>query len=132
MPGDRVRTVRDYMVRDPVSLEDWMPVAKARQLMLLHSFSNLPVFVRNRWHLVNEIALASFLRVPSPTRAERLGKSIHEAAALGLVLLEATSLAPDDDADSILAQAVPSQSTTLWLVLDGQSLAGVLSPFELM
>lgn len=132
MPGDRVRTVRDYMVRDPVALEDWMPVAKARQLMLLHSFSNLPVLVKGQWYLVNEIAIASYLRVPSQERAERLGRSIREAADSDLQLLEATSLGPEDDADSVLAGAAPSRSTTLWLVLEGQSLVGVLSPFELM
>jgi predicted transcriptional regulator len=40
-----VRTrVDDFMVRSAVVVHPWQPVAYARQLMLMHSFSFLPVY----------------------------------------------------------------------------------------
>jgi CBS domain-containing protein len=44
--------VADFMVKAPVIVEPWQPVAHARQLMLMHSFSFLPVFL-GAWKLVS-------------------------------------------------------------------------------
>lgn len=60
---NRPMKVRDYMVKEVVSLEGWHPVAYARKLMLMHSFSFLPVLANGQWALVSELAIAKYLQV---------------------------------------------------------------------
>lgn len=57
--------VQDFMVKEVVSLEDWHPIAYARKLMLMHSFSFLPVFLsgKNQWVLISELAVAKYLQM---------------------------------------------------------------------
>jgi CBS-domain-containing membrane protein len=127
-----VRTVADYMVRDAVAVEPWAPVAKARQVMLLHSFSNVPVRLKGNWQLITEVGIAKFLRAATPERNRRLGLTIEAAEAEGLELASATTVRLDEDADAVLTLKAPA-GANLWLVLDEQqALLGVLTPFELM
>jgi len=62
--ADMAESAANYMVKTPISLEPWQPVARARQIMLTHSFSFLPVYINNKWMLLSEIELVKFLRVP--------------------------------------------------------------------
>ena len=124
--------VSDFMVKTPISVELWQPVAQARQLMLAHSFSFLPVFFLGKWRLVSEIAMAQFLR-SSQSRSKALALSIQDATSRGLLLLPAKTLKAHDEISKVLGQKPTSRSPTLWLVVERNSrLAGVLSPFELM
>lgn len=134
---DVTRTVGNVMVKSPITVEPWRPVAHARQLMLMHSFSFLPVRHRDRWFLLSELALAQFLMTD---RRRGLGLSIEEAvehtsplelAEVGRGRLLTTQMAVND----VLQSARAVDSPTLWLVVDEareDHLAGVLSPFELM
>ena len=54
--------VKDFMVKSPIIVESWQPVAFARQLMLTHSFSFLPVQRDGKWMLISEGAIAKYLR----------------------------------------------------------------------
>lgn len=96
------RTVGNLMVKSPVIVEPWQPVAHARQLMLMHSFSFLPVRFQNRWWLVSELGLAKFLNVNSKIKHERLGMTVEDAKEeMDLIhvseeqLLSASSLVED-------------------------------------
>lgn len=123
--------VADYMVKTPVFVEPWQPLAHARKLMLEHSFSCLPVFT-NKWMLLSETAVAKFLH-KNPRRRELLATSIGDAAREGLGLLPATETAPAADAASLLTSCTSeAPGPSLWLVIDHGRLVGVLSPFELM
>lgn len=123
--------VADFMVKTPVSVEPWQPVAQARQLMLMHSFSFLPVLI-DGWKLVSELEMARFLR-SSENRSKALGLSIKDAAGAGLKLLAATTVHPSDEVSSVLARDANQSSASLWLVIESDNrLSGVLSPFELM
>ncbi len=134
------RTVGNVMVNSPITVEPWQPVAYARQLMLMHSFSFLPIRLSDDWWLVSELGLAKFLNVGRDEKSARLGWTMEHAVApengLQLVsiareaLLSATM--PIDD---VLRNARVVEGPMLWLVIDGHQegqLAGVLSPFELM
>lgn len=123
--------VADYMVKSPVSVEAWQPVAHARQLMLTHSFSFLPVFLGG-WKLVPEFSMAKYLH-RSPNRKELLATRIDEAAMNGLALVDALVIQATDNVSELLKIEKPEGHPTLWLVVDSNSgLCGVLSPFELM
>lgn len=127
-------TVADYMVKTPISLESWHPVAHARQLMLMHSFSFLPVFHDNQWRLLSELAVVAYLHGQNRSQKEiRLAKSISNAANDGLKLLAATTVKHSDHVSQLISSSSVHPTPTLWLVTtDGDRLEGVLSPFELM
>jgi len=130
------RKVKDVMVKSPMTVEPWQPVAQARQLMLMHSFSFLPVRIGRSWWLVSEIGLAKFLN--GDGKKDRLAQPIQDAKAAGMQLVrlrEADLLHEDTKITEVLERAKVQKGPTLWLVIDKQHpdhLAGVLSPFELM
>lgn len=127
----RRETVADFMVKAPVIVEPWQPVAHARQLMLMHSFSYLPVYLGS-WQLVPDVSMARYLH-RSPNRKGLLATSIEEAADSGLDLVIATVVEPTTNVTELLKQGNHDDTPMLWLVQDHHGgLCGVLSPFELM
>jgi hypothetical protein len=123
------QTVADYMVKAPVIVEPWQPVAHARQLMLTHSFSFLPVHI-DKWKLVPELSMARYLH-RDPDRRKLLATRIDNAARHGLDLLDVI-VQPSDNVTDLLKDADVAKSQ-LWLVQGPNGdLCGVLSPFELM
>ena len=122
--------VEDFMVKSPVILEPWQPVAYARQLMLTHSFSFLPVPIAG-WKLLSETALARYMRSGGNWQ-DLLSVTIEDAAAKKLRLIDARVVSLKQEIDDLLRQE-PADEERLWLVEDEyHRLCGVLSPFELM
>lgn len=125
-------TVGDFMVSKTVSVEPWQTVGHARQLMLSNSFSYLPIWHKEKWWLLSDIAVASFLR-PSWPSAEKKKLKIEVAHAEGLALKEVVPCNPNNLVAKLLED---SPATGLWLVANDDypkgHLAGVLSAFELM
>jgi len=140
--------VADFMVKDVIIVEEWQPVARARQLMLTHSFTYLPALIDGQWKLISEMAVARFLR-SGGSPAHLLGMQISTASKT--TNTDGTEFAPSerpvplelspprlvnatDRVDSLLTPEVASPTPSLWLVKghNDQSLSGVLSPFELM
>ena len=130
------QTVANLMVSTPITVEPWQPVAHARQLMLMHSFSFLPVRLGDAWHLVSELGLAKYLREGS--KKLRLAEPIQAAHQNGMQLVTVGPdelLRPSMQVADVLAAAPVQQGPLPWLVVDEhrqEHLAGVLSPFELM
>ena len=130
-PQQPRKLVEDYMVKRPVLLEHWQPVAYARQLMLTHSFSFLPIF-QDSWKLLSEVAIARYIQ-SSESWGKRLAANIKEASQNGLELLPARIVRLKDDVTELLNAETTTESRRLWLVQDDEDrLCGVLSPFELM
>ena len=137
--ADVERTVGNVMVTSPMTVEPWQPVAHARQLMLMHSFSFLPVRLDASWWLVSELGLAKFLGVNGETKRANLGMTIQAAKTAGMELVElndeADLLRADTPIADVLQRSKVQDGPMLWLVVDDKHpdhLAGVLSPFELM
>lgn len=123
--------VEDFMVKSPITVEPWQPVAHARQLMLMHSFSFLPVFIGS-WRLLSEGAMARYMRSDGQWK-NLLSATIEYAAANGLDLIDATVVELKQEVRSLLIADHESGAQRLWLVQDAhEKLCGVLSPFELM
>ncbi len=129
---DARTTVSDFMVKSVVLVERWQPVAHARQLMLTHSFSFLPVYL-DRWMLVSETAVARYLRGGGDWKS-LMSTPIDRAEEAGLRLIDARVVRPEDSAVDLLNDCeLDRQSARLWLVEEAPGrLCGVLSPFELM
>lgn len=132
--ADAKSTVADYMVKAPVSVEHWQPIAHARQLMLAHSFSFLPIFHGGRWKLLSELAVVRYLHPMKRVHKEAaLAQSISVAVDNGLTLLTAKKVKPTHSVSALIASSVARPTPTLWLVVESRNrLTGVLSPFELM
>jgi len=131
------RTVGNVMVKSPIAVEPWQPVAHARQVMLMHSFSFLPVRFQSSWWLVSELGLAKFLNTSVNAKHDRLGMSIEEAhLELELIRIPNTQLlSAMHPIENVLRDAQVKDGPTLWLVVEKDRpdfLSGVLSPFELM
>lgn len=123
--------VEDFMVKSPLIVEPWQPVAHARQLMLMHSFSFLPVFIGS-WKLLSEGAMARYMRSKGQWK-DLLSATIEHAAANELDLVEATVVGLKQEVRDLLAADHRNGAPWLWLVQDEhERLCGVLSPFELM
>lgn len=123
--------VEDFMVKSPVIVQSWQPVAHARQLMLMHSFSFLPVQLGS-WKLVSEGDMACYLRSGGDFK-DLLSAPIEHAARNGLRLVDATVVHLKEDVRSLLATVQGDAVPRLWLVNDDNGvLCGVISPFELM
>ncbi|QHE87143.1 hypothetical protein [Hydrogenophaga sp. BPS33] len=136
--SDVERIVGNFMVASPVAVQLWQPVAHARQLMLMHSFSFLPVRLGKSWYLVSELGLAKFLSANSETKKARLGESVETAKSSGLQLVKVRDtdlLRVSTPINEVLQRSKVQKGPMLWLVVDEahpEYLAGVLSPFELM
>ena len=125
--------VRDFMVRQVVVAKSWQPIAHVRQLMLMHSFSFLPVYMDSTWKLISEMSVARFLR--QEKRKERLAMSISEVTKADSAFLEAAiQIRPNSNVEDVFTTSFGAGGR-LWLVTQTQNsdtLLGVLSPFELM
>lgn len=132
------RSVGSLMVKSAITVDPWQPVAHARQLMLMHSFSFLPARQNDHWWLVSELGLAKFLNVGRDEKSRRLGMTIEQAKTEGLELVEISKsqlLTARMPLDDVLSGAKVQDGPMLWLVIDDERhdrLAGILSPFELM
>jgi CBS domain-containing protein len=125
------KLVEDFMVKGPVTVEPWQPVAHVRQLMLTHSFSFLPV-LHGGWKLISEGAMARYMRSGREWKT-LLSATVSDAAANGLDLEDAEVVTLKHEIHALLNSTKHRAAPRLWLVHDDQGrLCGVLSPFELM
>ncbi|MEK8086579.1 hypothetical protein WNB94_09190 [Aquabacterium sp. A3] len=122
--ANQPRRAGDLMVKGVVSVEPWQMVAEARQLMLMHSFSYLPILHQNQWKLLSDVHLARFLASkdePAKSRRNRLALSIKDAVSAGhqgvhLSLESAKQITPCEDVGTLVSEGQSEQK--LWLVCD--------------
>ena len=103
--------VSQFMVRDVVEAKLWQPVSYARQQMLKHSFSYLPIWFENeeKWKMISDYSVAKYLpRCLQPNeRRARLVTPIEDAIKESngndrLRVLPAKTICPEkkvDDSD---------------------------------
>jgi hypothetical protein len=131
--------VADFMVRSPITAEPWHTFGHVRRLMLLNSFTYLPIFTNDNWHLISDMAMASMFQPLSNANRNRLAAT-RISDVLGcpmpqLRLQVAVIVEPGWEIDPLLKC---EQHPGLWLVVNAKDreppnqLVGVLSPFELM
>ena len=128
--------VRDFMVRTPISAEPWYSVATVRQLMLVHSFSCLPIFLAEGeqvgWRLLSDVAVAQYLRADGTDRPKRLAALVGEAIRSGKLK---TELAPTCEPGEPISRVLAAGDKRVSLVLEAGSadrLCGVITPFDLL
>jgi CBS domain-containing protein len=131
----RMKCAQDIMVRQPVVAETWQLIAHVRQAMLANSFSNLPVLVNDRWHIITDLMIMRFLRDAADGKVQKARLSTQLATAImerEIVPMEAKCFPPGTKlADLILAMDLGPA-----LITDGGSstarLIGILTSFDLL
>jgi hypothetical protein len=75
-----VKSISAYMIRDVTCASLWQPVSFARQIMLMHSFSYLPIKNGDTWYLLSDTNIAAYLLdLSKKKRDEALATSIEAA-----------------------------------------------------
>lgn len=126
--------VSHFMVRSPIIVEGWQPVAQARQLMLTYSISYIPWWNGERWMLLSETSVLRYLR-SARTPNDRVGFPAKQLQEAELDLITAATVAPDTKIDELLSLLPEDNATKLWLVVDRtvpERLLGVFTPFDLL
>lgn len=49
------KKICEYMVRNPLCAYEWQPISFIRQIMLENSFSHIPFFWREKWHVISDL-----------------------------------------------------------------------------
>jgi hypothetical protein len=131
--GIEMPTVGDFMVRNPVCAELWHPISFIRQTLLTNSFSFLPVRRNERWHLISNLEIATYLGSGSTEHARRqLLATKLEASPIdmsearccheGMELSEALTQFAGDPSPLLVRHSESDQS----------AIVGILTPFDLL
>lgn len=123
--------VENVMVRRPVVAQQDDTLAEVRRLVLLHSFSSVPILIDGEWKLISDRWMAEQLfKLSGGARGKRLREPI---SAFSDDLPKATVCEPTLRVGSI--PLVAGQLPELVLVAetpDSRALLGVLSPSDLL
>ena len=130
------KLVGDFMIRNPVCAQLWQPVSFARQIMLTHSFSYLPIKIEDRaWGLLSDLVLAKYLQgAPSDReRKLRLAKPIDELLLEPRVeKLPAAARLRDDDQIKDILSGLKQLPCLVFNERDSEEPVGILTPFDLL
>lgn len=130
--------VSDFMVCDPVVVLPWQPLSYAREKMLTHGFSFLPIWISEPpdpgWFLLSDYAVSKYVRVfnSKTLRKERLANRIENA-----ISSKAVELIPGLTcfADSSVEDISSKFDGRPILVVDQSkpdNLLGIITAFDLM
>jgi CBS domain-containing protein len=126
--------VKHLMISHPVTVAKWQTLREARQLMIRHSSSFLPIEHEGSWKLLADYHLVAYLAnhpaTPGKERDPLLNRSLEETLDLGnsnkpLQLIPTKSISPELPVQDI----PPTESFPLLVVEQGQ-LRGIISPFD--
>jgi hypothetical protein len=127
------KQVKDFMVRNAVCAALWQPISFLRQNMLLNSYSYLPVFNENQWHLISDFAITKYLkRTEGKEKRRRLSRKLEDTLELGqLEITLAETVKPEYFINELLKGnwnglplCVVSENST--------EIIGILTPFDLL
>jgi CBS domain-containing protein len=125
------KTVKDFMVRNPVCAFEWQPISFIRQTMLTNSFSYLPVFHKEKWKLISDWAIIRYLQEGSPNREKRLERLGCNLIASEIPLIETETKHATDKINQFTDDW---NGLPLCITLNNSSkeLVGILTPFDLL
>jgi len=141
MSNSECSKVSQFMVRDVVKAESWHPVSYARQQILKHGFSYIPVWFENdkKWRMLSEYSVAKYLRGYPDKRNDRLVKTIEKAKAekdgLDLPTVEKKYIVPPEELVSSILSCIDASPI---LVVDSKHgneknrLVGILTAADIL
>lgn len=131
----KMKCAEDIMVRQPIVAETWHMIAHVRLTMLANSFSNVPVLIDNRWHIITDLMIMRFLRgaPDGKEKKARLSSQLEASIRKGeIVPIVARCFLPETKLDDLISAMDVGPA----LVTDGNSsaprLLGILTSFDLL
>ena len=125
-------TIGDFMVRNPICAAEWQPLSFVRQLMLANAFSFLPMRRGEKWYLISDVQVASYLGSEPADRKKRLAVTV-DAAAPELQLYETSPIPLNTPLKDALSHFRSSSHPLLILAtVDHMDLVGIVTAFDLL
>ena len=123
------KTISGVMVSNPVVVSEDDPVALARRLMVVNSFTSIPVLMKSgKWKVLSDSSIARFKSDNVKNRGQQMFKSISEAFYNDKEFSEANTI----ESSAPLDQIWELIGSGIVLVLEDGRLVGVVTAFDLL
>ncbi len=132
---EKLQCASDLMVRQPLTAELWHLVSQVRQAMLSNSYSSLPIFFEDRWHILTDQAIMDYIYRASDKRdkKERLSAKLETAIQTGEIkLLDASCFNPEAKLVDIVPRMVVGPGLIVEDRDESKRLVGILTPFDVL
>jgi len=132
--------VSDFMVRNPVCASLWQPLSFIRQMMLVNSYSYLPLPIQrgnNReWCLISDFRLGQYIRhnekiAKGADARDVLSRTLEDCVGSGEIELHVAKTCEAQATISSIFQ-MSDGSPILVLAPNGGDLLGILTAFDLL
>ena len=131
--------IKDYMVLNPTTAALWQPISFIRHAMLENSFTYLPVYYENDWHVITDYGIAKFLSVSRECRKKRLTFALKDALRSGKLIAEKAKTVSSDGtvADALKKSELLDKGIPLLVVrpcdeCEEKELIGIVTAFDLL
>ena len=118
--------VKAYIQEQVVRAYTWQRLGECRRLMLTHSFSYLPVKIKNEWKMLSDADLAEYLVVKGPDARK---ETVEEAIKNGLNLEDAVEVKSIYCKEKALKK-MKGQAAVV--INKEKELLGIITPFDLL
>jgi hypothetical protein len=122
------------MIKNPVVAESWYMIADLRREMLANSFSFLPLYYNNHWHLISDTNLMLFLNRPLDEKRDNLLSMTIEAAITEgrLSLITAKTCESMDSIKDLIEEIEEHPVLVTKKVDNDENIVGIVSAFDLL
>ena len=124
------KDVKAYIQEEVVRAYTWQRLGECRRLMLTHSFSYLPVQIKNEikseWKMLLDADLAEYLVVKGPDARK---ETVEEAIKNGLNLEDAVEVKPTYCKRKALKEM---EGKAAVVIKEKKQLLGIVTPFDLL
>ena len=134
--------IGEYMVTHPVCAYEWQPISFIRQIMLENSFSHIPFYRKEQWHVISDLDVATIRHkeeLDGRDQSKRLMDTLKCCIdSKKITLREARTVSPDRSVCDVLKCAGDQECAggNGWPVLvkrdDCKELLGIVTPYDLM
>ena len=124
------KNVKAYIQKDVVRAYTWQNLDECRRQMLIHSFSYLPIKVKNRWKMLSDANLAKYL---ADQNSNELWKQRVECARQKGLKVEPAKEVKQTDSKKCALKKMDGKAA---IVTEGKGknkdLVGIITPFDLL
>lgn len=122
------KTVKAYIQKDVVRAYTWQNLDECRRQMLIHSFSYLPIKVKNKWKMLSDANLAKYL---ADQNSNELWKQKVECAMEKGLKIEPAKEVEQTDSKACALKKMDGKAA---IVTEGENkdLVGIITPFDLL
>ena len=128
--SDAEKDVKAYIQEEVVRAYTWQRLGECRRLMLTHSFSYLPVQIKNKikneWKMLSDADLAEYLVVKGPDARK---ETVEEAIKSGLNVKDAPEVKPTYCKRKALNKM---EGKAAVVINKEKELLGIITPFDLL